>query len=73
MEPTNKYLVLSISDIEKYLTTKEQIELIELVNIIEREREFYGKCPFECVVIKDSLPVEYQKAKEMVLNKINTK
>lgn len=74
MKRERRYIVLKIKDIEKHLSIREQNELYEICDHIERLRSSIGgKKPLECVVVESDWP-EYEptwKAIEARMDGVN--
>ena len=55
----NRYLVLKMKDIEKYLTIEDQKELMDLAYVISMSRAKDKKEELNCVVVEKRWP-EYE-------------
>ena len=69
----NRYLVLKLSDIEKYLSVDQKMQLRDLDCDVGDGRERAGKLPLKAVVVEHDWP-EYEPTWEAIearVNKIN--
>ena len=57
MDRETRYMVLKLSDINKYLFPDEIENLIKMSNTIVEERADDGKPPLKCVVVEDDWPM----------------
>jgi len=70
MNRETRYVVVKISDIEKYLENEQTVEfykntLKNLTNHINIARKNDGKKELKCVVVEDDWP-EYEKVWDMI-------
>ncbi len=55
-EKENRYVVMKIKDVEKYLSAKDKHSITRIANKLDRERKADGKRELRCVVVEDDWP-----------------
>ena len=68
----NRYLILKLKDVKKYLTRDQQEQLEDLANAVADGRKSDGKDSFEGIFIERDWP-EYQSASAALYNRISGK
>ena len=53
-EKYTKYFVFKIKDVDKYLSVREQHQLLDIQRKIDVCREYEGKAPLDTVVVESS-------------------
>lgn len=66
----HRYVVLKVSDIQKYLSYDDEDALEDLCGIIASGRERDGKAPLNCVCVKDDWP-EYEAVWDMIEKRVD--
>lgn len=65
----HRYYVAKVKDIREYLSSEDEILLINILSRLDHARTIHGKEPLECVVIESDWS-EYEQVWKMIEERV---